>query len=189
MGRLIYLLHTKPTISNVVSVVSQFRHNPKEEHLQTVHRILHYLKGMPEKEILFKKGTSLTLEAYTDVNYTRFMVDRCSTLGYCTFLGGNLVTWRSKKQNVVARSSVKAKLRAMALGICELQWLKIILEDLKINCEAPLKLYCNNKSTTNIAHNPMQHDQIKNEEVDKHFIKEKLEWSHLHTVRDPQPIN
>ncbi|RVW44888.1 Retrovirus-related Pol polyprotein from transposon RE1 [Vitis vinifera] len=119
VGQLIYLLHTKPNISNVVSVVSQFMHNPKEEHLQTVHRILHNLKGTPEKEILFKKGTSLTLEAYTDVDYTGFMVDRCSTLGYCTFLGGTLVTWRSKKQNAIAKSSVEAKLRAMALGICE----------------------------------------------------------------------
>ena len=51
-----------------------------------------------------------------------------STMGYCTFLGEKLVTWRSKKQNVVARSSAKAEFKAMALGVCELLWLKIILE-------------------------------------------------------------
>ena len=71
----------------------------------------------------------MTLEAYIDVDYTRSVVDRRSTSGYCTFLGGNLVTW-SKKQNVVARSSVKMELKAMALYIFELLWLKIILEDL-----------------------------------------------------------
>ncbi|RVW24991.1 Retrovirus-related Pol polyprotein from transposon TNT 1-94 [Vitis vinifera] len=57
---------------------------------------------------------------------------RRSTSRYCTFLRGNLVTWRSKKQNVVARSSAETEFRAMAQGVCELLWLKIALEDLKI---------------------------------------------------------
>ncbi|PON63855.1 hypothetical protein PanWU01x14_128320, partial [Parasponia andersonii] len=82
---------------------------------------------------------------------------------------------RNKKQNVVARSSAKAEFMAMVLEICELLWLKIILEDLKITWEGPMKLHCNNKSAVNIAHNPMQHDRTKHVEVDRHFIKEKLE--------------
>ena len=85
------------------------------------------------------------------------------------------MTWRSKKQNVVARSSAEAEFRAMALGVCELLWLKIILEDLKIKWEGPMKLYCDNKSAINIAHNPVQHDRTKHVEVDRHFIKEKLD--------------
>ena len=132
VGKLIYLSHTRPDIAYAVGVVSQFMHNPKESHLRAVYQILQYLKGTPGKGILFKKGQNLTLEAYTDADYARSMVDRRSTSGYCTFLGGNLVTWRSKKQNVVARSSAEAEFRAMALGVCELLWLKIILEDLKI---------------------------------------------------------
>ena len=131
--------------------------------------------GTLGKGILFKKGEGLTLEAYTDANYTGSMVDRRSTSGYCTFLGGNLVTWRSKKQNVVARSSAEAEFRSMALGICELLWLKIILEDLKIEWRKPMRLYCDNKSAINIAHNPVQHDQTKHIEVDRHFTKEKLD--------------
>jgi len=75
------------------------------------------------------------------------------------FLGGNLVTWRSKKQNVVARSSAKAEFKAMAQGVCELLWMKIILDDLKIKYEAPMGLVCDNKSTISIAHNPIQHDR------------------------------
>ena len=63
----------------------------------------------------------------------------------------------------------------MAQGICELLWLKIILDDLKIKWETPMKLYCDNKSAINIAHNPVQHDRTKHVEVDRHFIKEKLE--------------
>jgi len=72
------------------------------------------------------------MKVYTDVDYAGSIVDRRSTIGYCMFLGGNLVTWRSKKQNVVARSSAKVEFRVMAQGVCELLWMKIILDDLKI---------------------------------------------------------
>ncbi|RVW98411.1 Copia protein [Vitis vinifera] len=129
----------------------------------------------PGKEFWFKKNNTLALEAYTDADYAGFLVDRRSTTGYCTFLGGNLVTWRSKKQNVVARSFAKSEFRAIAQGLCELLWLKIILDDLRIKWDGPMKLYCDNKSAINVAHNPIQHDRTKHIEIDRHFIKEKLE--------------
>lgn len=81
-----------------------------------------------------------------------------STMGYCTFLGEKLVTWRSKKQNVVPSLSAVAEFRAMTLGVCELLWPKIILQDLKFLWEGPMKLYCSNKSAINIEHNPVQED-------------------------------
>ena len=101
----------------------------------------------------------MEIEVYTDADYTGSITDRRSTSGYCTFLGGNLVIWRSKKQLVVARSSAEAEFRSMALGICELLWLKITLKDLKIKWETPMKLYYDNKSAINIAYNPVQHDR------------------------------
>ena len=67
-------------------------HDPEEPHLQVAYRVLHYLKGNPEKGILFKKNDILALEAYTNANYVGSIVDRRSTTGYYTFLGGNLVT-------------------------------------------------------------------------------------------------
>ena len=175
VGRLIYLAHSRPDIAYSVSVISQFMHDPRESHLQAVYRVLHYLKGNPGKGILFKKNDNLTLEAYTDADYAGSVVDRISTTGYCIFLGGNLVTWRSKKQNVVARSSAESEFRAIAQGLCELLWLKIILDDLRVKWEYPMKLYSDNKSAINIAHNPIQHDRTKHIEIDRHFIKEKLE--------------
>ncbi|RVW17569.1 Retrovirus-related Pol polyprotein from transposon RE1 [Vitis vinifera] len=150
-------------------------HDPREPHLQAAYRVLHYLKGNPEKGILFKKNNTLVLEAYTDADYASSLMDRRSTTGYCTFLRGNLVTWRSKKQNVVARSPAESKFRAIAQGLCELLWLKIILDDLRIKWDGPMKLYCDDKSAINIAHNPIQHDKTKHIEIDRHFIKEKLE--------------
>ena len=75
----------------------------------------------------------------------------------------------------MTRSSVEAKFRSMALGICELLWLEIILEDWKITWETPMRLYYHNKSVINIAHNRIQHDHTKHIKVDRHFTKEKLD--------------
>ncbi|KAK3038196.1 hypothetical protein RJ639_030303 [Escallonia herrerae] len=115
------------------------------------------------KEGIFVAQQKYVLDLLEETGY---LTDRRSTFGYCTFLGGNLVTWRSKKQPGVARSSSEAEFRSMAQGICELLWLKIILKDLKIKLETPMKLYCDNKPV---------HDRTKHVEVDRHFIKEKLE--------------
>jgi len=156
-------------------------HCPNKSHLKAVHRILYYLKGTPGKGILFKKRGELTLEVYTDADYAGSIVDMRSTSGYCTFLCGNLVTWRSKNQNVVGRSSAEAEFRSMALGICELLWLKILLEDLKVSWSAPMRLYCDNKSAINITHNPIQHDRTKHVEVNRHFITEKLDSGLIYT--------
>ena len=138
-------------------------------------RILGYLKSTLGKCLLFSKNNHLRVEAYTDADWTSFITDRRSTLGYCTFMGRNLVTWRSKKQHVVARSSAEAEFQAMALGICELMWLKGLLRELQVNLENPMRPYCGNKSTINIAHNPVQHDRTKHVKIGRHFIKEKID--------------
>ncbi|CAL5428100.1 unnamed protein product [Camellia sinensis] len=175
VGRLMYLAHTRPDLAYVLSVVSQFMHSPSEEHMNAVIRILRYLKSSPGKGIMFTKGCNLEVEGYTDADWAGSIDDRRSTSGYFTFVGGNLVTWRSKKQEVVARSSAEAEYRGMAKGVCELLWIKSLMQDLHIKQTNPMRLYCDNKSACDIAHNPVQHDRTKHVEVDRHFIKEKLE--------------
>ena len=76
---------------------------------------------------------------------------------------------------MVARSSAESKFKAITQGLCELLWLKIVLDDLRIKWDDLMKLYCDNKSAINIPHNPIQHDKTNHIEVDTHFIKEKLE--------------
>ena len=85
-----------------------------------------------------------------------------------------MVTWRSKKQSVVARSSAEAKFRTMAQGICELIWVTTLLKELRVAQTNTMKLYCDNKAAINVAHNPVQHDRTKHVEIDRHFIKEKI---------------
>ncbi|CAH9115704.1 unnamed protein product, partial [Cuscuta europaea] len=171
VGRLIYLAHTRPDIAFAVSMVSKFMHNPFQEHLDATYRILRYLKSCPGKGLFFKRSDNRSVEAFTDADYAGSITDRRSTSGYCTYVWGNLVTWRSKKQNVVARSSAESEFRSMANGICELLWIKRMMTELNMEMNLPMKLYCDNKATINIAHNPVLHDRTKHIEVDRHFIK------------------
>ena len=85
------------------------------------------------------------------------------------------MTWKSKKHDVAARSNVETEFKATTHGICKLLWLKIIMEYLGIEQEGNIKLYCDNKYEITIDHNPAQHDRTKQVEMDRHFIKEKLD--------------
>ena len=138
--------------------------------------ILRYLKSAPGKGILFTKNVDCqSVDSYSDADWAGAIDDKRSTSGYFTFVGGNLVTWRSKKQNVVAPSSVEAEFRGMELGICEALWLRLLLMDLGYLPRQPIRLYCDNKAACEIAHIPVQHDRTKHVEVDRFFIQENLD--------------
>ena len=82
--------------------------------MEAVYKILRYLKGSPGRGLFFKKSDGKKVEIYTDADWAGSTDDRRSTTGYCTYVWGNLVTWRSKKQSVVAKSNVEAEFRAVA---------------------------------------------------------------------------
>jgi len=90
------------------------------------------------------------------------------------------MTWRSKKQIVVVGSSVEVELRSMVRGICELLWLKSLMKKLSFDQNRSTKLYCDN--IVNIVHNLVPHDKIEHVEVNRHFIKEKLNEGVICTV-------
>ena len=87
--------------------------------MEVVNRILRYLKTTLGRGLMFRKTGRKTIEAYSNWDWVGFVVDRKSTFSYCTFVWGNLVTWRSKMPSVVARSSAKVEYKATSLGICE----------------------------------------------------------------------
>ncbi|CAL2276208.1 unnamed protein product [Prunus armeniaca] len=138
-------------------------------------RYQRYLKSAPGKGLMFSKHSHLNIDGYSDADWAGNVTDRKSTSGYFTFVGGNLVTWRSKKQNVVALSSAEAEFRGMTKGICELLWLRKLLTELGYKPTSTMNLFCDNKAAIAIAQNPVQHDRTKHVEVDRHFIKQKLE--------------
>jgi len=175
VGRLIYLCHTRPDICYAVSVVSRYMHDPRTGHMEAVYQILRYLKGTPGKGLWFKANQHLNLEGYCDADWASSKDDRRSTSRYFVFVGGNLVSWRSKKQAVVSRSTAEAEYRAMALALCEIMWLKGLLKELQVLKNETMLLHCDNVAAINIANNPVQFDRMKHVEIDRFFVKEKID--------------
>ncbi|XP_039066514.1 secreted RxLR effector protein 161-like [Hibiscus syriacus] len=133
VGKLIYLSLTMSDIAYSVSIVRQHMSDPREEHLEAVNKILRFLKFTPGAGLIFRKNQDITMKVYTDATWGGELTDRRSVSGYCTYVWGNLVTWRSKKQVVVSRSSDESEFRAMALGICEEMWIKRQLTELDLD--------------------------------------------------------
>jgi hypothetical protein len=118
---------------------------------------------------------TLTLWGYTDTDWAGNPHDRKSTTGFCIFVGGNLVAWKSKKQSVVARSSAEAKYRAIATTTSEIVWIKCLLHDLGYDqTKKPTNLFCDGQAAIHIASNPIFHERTKHIEVDCRFVCENL---------------
>ena len=159
--------------------------NPTEEHMEAVNRILRYLKMTLGKGLLYKKNDTRDVEVLSDANWAGDVLDRRSTSGYCFYVWGNLVTWKSKKQFVVSRSSVEAEFRSLALGICEGIWIQRLLNELGISTEKLIKMLYDNQAAISIAKNLVHHDRTKHIEIDRHFILEKIEKAIVQLVYTP----
>ena len=130
--------------------------------------MLRYLKGAKNVGICFKPTSRLNLKCFSDADWANSVDDRRSTSGCCIFLGGNLISWSSKKQHVVARPSTEAEYRALASGTTELNWLQSLFKDLGIKVESVSVLWCDS-----LVENPVFHARTKHIEINVHFIREK----------------
>ena len=136
---------------------------------------MRYPKAHPSRGLLYKANGHLWVEAYTDADWAGSPSDRKSTTKDCTFLRRNLITWRSKKQTVVARSSAEAEYRAMAHTSCEFMWIKHLLEELRFVVKLPMTMHCDNQAAIYIASNPVFYERTKHIEVNCHITQEKVE--------------
>ena len=98
----------------------------------------------------------MTSKIYSDADFAGSVINSRSTTGYCTFIGGSLILWRSKKQKVVSLSSAEAENRAMVHGVEKAIWIQGILEELKLYSQNNIKVYHDKKSAIAIAHNLVQ---------------------------------
>ncbi|KAJ0565941.1 putative RNA-directed DNA polymerase [Helianthus annuus] len=174
IGKLIYLSLTRPDISYTVQFLSQFMHSPCQSHLDIALRLLRYLKLSPGKGISFKKSDSMVLTGFVDSDWAKCLKTRKSVTGYGIFLGETLISWKSKKQSVVSRSTAEAEYRAMCSATCEIMWILNVLSELKVDYILPVSLYCDSKSAISISQNPVFHERTKHFELDLHFLREKI---------------
>lgn len=151
VGRLVYLSVTRPELSYSVHTLAQFLSNPQVQHWDAAIRVLRYIKGSPGQGILLRPMKDLCLTAFCDSDWATCPLTRRSLSGYMVFLGRSPVSWKTKKQPTVSRSSAEAEYRAMAVTTCELKWLKSLLSSLGILHSKLMKLYCDSQSALHIA--------------------------------------
>lgn len=175
VGRLIYLTVTRPDIVYSVRTLSQFMQVPTTHHWNAALRLLRYIKGTPGQGLLLPADNQLKLTAFCDSDWAGCRETRRSISGFCVFLGTSLVSWKSKKQTNVSRSSAEAEYRAMANTCLELTWLRYIMRDLRVPLSNPSVLYCDNQAALHIAANPVFHERTKHIEIDCHIVREKVQ--------------
>lgn len=184
VGALQYVTLTRPEISYSVNKACQFMHAPTLLHWQLVKRILRYLKGTFNHGLLLHKSSEFSLHGYADVDWASDPDDHKSTSRFCVFFGGNLVTWGSKKQSVISRSSTEAEYRCLAVVATEFVWLQSLFTDLGIILKKLPILWCDNLSAVHLSANPVLHSKTKHVELDIYFVRDlvlnrKLNVQHL----------
>ena len=116
----------------------------------------------------------MNLTGFCDADWGNDLCDRRSTTGYCFYLGNNVVSWSSKKQHVVSRSSTEAEYRSLANATSELLWLQSLLAELKVQVRNIPVLWCDNMITISLSANPVLHSRTKHIELDLYFVREKV---------------
>ena len=94
---------------------------------------------------MYKKYGHTKIECFLDADWAGSKEDKRSTSGYCVFIGGNLISWKSKKSCVVSRYSTKSKYRAMAQSVYDIMWIHQLLMDVGIETSIPVNLWCDNQ--------------------------------------------
>ena len=125
-----YLTLTRPDIAHVVQQACLYMHVPREPHMHLVKRILRYIKGTLDHSLHLSSSSSVALTAYSDADWAGCPDTRRSMSGYCVYLGDNLVSWSSKRQTTVSRSSAEAEYRAVAQVVAECCWIRQLLGEL-----------------------------------------------------------
>ncbi|GJR20552.1 putative RNA-directed DNA polymerase [Tanacetum coccineum] len=174
IGKLSYLTHTRPDISYSVHCLSQFMHKPLRSHIKIALKVLRYLKSNLGKGIHIVRQPKATLEAFVDANWAKCLATRKSVTGFCVKLNDSLISWKSKKQHTLAKSSAEAEYRAMASVTFEVTWILKILRDLEWDKVLHVNLYCDSQAAIKIAANPVFHERTKHLEIDLHFVREKI---------------
>ncbi|KAL0431494.1 UNVERIFIED_CONTAM: Retrovirus-related Pol polyprotein from transposon RE2 [Sesamum radiatum] len=174
VGRLLYLGFSRPDISFAVQQLSQFLQHPRISHWSAAIHVLRYLRGTMSLGLFFFAQSSLQLSAYSDASWATYLDSRRSVTGFCIFLGSSLISWKTKKQATVSRSSAEAEYRSMGSTVCELLWISYLLREFQIELQLPIPFWCDNKAALHITANPVFHERTKHLDIDCHLVRDQF---------------
>lgn len=177
IGRLIYLLTTRPDLTYSIHILSQFMNQPRVEHWESALRVVRYLKGTSGQGILLSSDSDLQNHGWCDSDWAGCPLTRRSVSGQFVSLGNSPLSWKTKKQDVVSFSSAEAEYRSMSLTLRELKWLKKLMQDLGVRHDEPMKFHCDSKSAIHIATNQVFHERTKHIENDCHAVRDAVQES------------
>ncbi|CAN6713955.1 unnamed protein product [Malus baccata var. baccata] len=155
VGALQYLTFTRPDIAHSVNVVCQYMTHPTDMHMHLVKRILRYLQGTLDCGLQYTKSSDFNIAAYSDSDWAADINTRRSITGFVVFIGTNPVSWQSKKQSTVSRSSTEAEYKALAHCAADIYWIRSLLKDVHQFLPLPPKLHCDNLSALALCSNPV----------------------------------
>ena len=173
VGALQYLTFTCLDLAFSVHQLCQFMSSPTTVHLEAAKRVLRYIRGTLSHGISFTLGP-LTLTTFSYADWASDPSDHRSTTSLLVFLGPFPISWSSKKQKTVARSSTEAEYHALATTAAEVSWLHILFKELRIFLSHVNVLWCDNASTIALFANPVFHSRTKHIEVNYHYVREKV---------------
>lgn len=174
IGSLTYAMTaTRPDICAAVGMLSQFMANPNQEHLGAARRVLRYLKGTLNHGLRFDGNGSEGLVGYSDADWAGDVVTRKSTSGYVYRFAGGTVSWSSKRQSVVAKSSTEAEYMALSLAASEAVWLRRLIGQFgRDQVDAPTTVYEDNLGAMALSKNAVYHSRTKHIDVQYHYVRE-----------------
>ncbi|XP_035845876.1 uncharacterized mitochondrial protein AtMg00810-like [Helianthus annuus] len=174
-GALQYLTFTRPDLSYAVQQICMHMHAPMHSHWQALKRIIRYLQGTTSYGLTLEPSSSVTMTAYTDADWAGCPDTRRSTSGYCVYFGPTHLSWSSKRQPTISRSSAEAEYRGVADVVSEICWLRNLLLELRHPPTKATLIYCDNVSAVYRSDNPVQHQRTKHIELDIHFVREQVQ--------------
>ncbi|XP_015089726.1 uncharacterized protein LOC107032655 [Solanum pennellii] len=133
VGKLLYLTNTRSDISFAVQCLSQFMQKPKRSHWEAALRVIRYIKVEPGKGLLMSANTKPQLTGFCDADWVVCPNTRRSVAGFILKFGDSLISWKSKKQNTVSRSSAEAEYRSLATLTAEIVWVNNLFHELEVN--------------------------------------------------------
>lgn len=154
-------------------------HEPRDCHLALVKRILHYIQGTRHFGLQLNASSSPNLIAYSNADWARCTNIRCSTSGYCVYLGDSLISWSSKRQSTMSRSSTEAECRPVANAVAECGWIGQLVSNLHHSPAKATMVFWDNISADYMTGNPVHHVRTKHIELDVHFIRQKVTLGEL----------